>query len=51
MPTAITRYEGDMLFETEVGGQHITTDVTPPMGGKGRTAADWPRNPSGHPSG
>ena len=25
-----------MLFQTEVGGQHITTDVTPPMGGKGR---------------
>lgn len=36
MPTAITRYEGDMLFATEVGGQRITTDVTPPMGGKGR---------------
>jgi uncharacterized OsmC-like protein len=25
-----------MLFATEVGGQRITTDVTPPMGGKGR---------------
>jgi uncharacterized OsmC-like protein len=25
-----------MLFTTEVGGQRITTDVTPPMGGKGR---------------
>jgi putative redox protein len=25
-----------MLFETEVGGQRIVTDVTPPMGGKGR---------------
>jgi putative redox protein len=25
-----------MLFETEVGGQHIVTDVTPTMGGKGR---------------
>jgi putative redox protein len=36
MPVAITRYQGDMLFETEVGGQRITTDVTPPMGGKGR---------------
>lgn len=36
MPVAITRYQGDMLFETEVGGQHIVTDVTPPMGGKGR---------------
>ena len=36
MPTAITHYVGDMLFETEVGGQRITTDVTPPMGGKGR---------------
>lgn len=36
MTTAVTRYEGDMLFETEVGGQRIATDVTPPMGGKGR---------------
>jgi putative redox protein len=36
MATAFTRYEGNMLFQTEVGGQHITTDVTPPMGGKGR---------------
>ncbi len=36
MSIAITRYQGDMLFETEVGGQRITTDVTPPMGGKGR---------------
>jgi uncharacterized OsmC-like protein len=36
MAIAITRYEGDMLFQTEIGGQHITTDVTPPMGGKGR---------------
>jgi uncharacterized OsmC-like protein len=25
-----------MLFATEVGGQRIMTDVTPPMGGKGR---------------
>jgi putative redox protein len=25
-----------MLFETEVGGHQILTDVTPPMGGKGR---------------
>jgi len=36
MTTAVTRYEGDMLFETEIGGQRIVTDVTPPMGGKGR---------------
>jgi putative redox protein len=36
MPVAITRYRGDMLFETEVGGQRIVTDVTPPMGGQGR---------------
>jgi len=36
MPVAITHYRGDMLFETEVGGQRIATDVTPPMGGKGR---------------
>jgi putative redox protein len=36
MAIAITRYEGDMLFQTEVGGQQITSDVTPQMGGKGR---------------
>jgi uncharacterized OsmC-like protein len=36
MAIAITRYQGDMLFETELGGQRIRTDVTPPMGGKGR---------------
>ena len=36
MPVATTRYQGDMLFETEVGGQRIVTDVTSPMGGKGR---------------
>ncbi|UHD15563.1 OsmC family protein [Thiocapsa bogorovii] len=39
MPVAITRYQGGMLFETEVGGQRIVTDVTPPMGGKGRAPA------------
>jgi len=36
MPVATTRYQGDMLFETEIGGQRIATDVTSPMGGKGR---------------
>jgi uncharacterized OsmC-like protein len=36
MPVALTHYRGEMLFETEVGGQRIITDVTPPMGGKGR---------------
>ncbi len=34
--TAATRYQGDMLFETEIGGQRIVSDVTSPMGGKGR---------------
>ena len=38
MAVAITRYQGEMLFETEVGGQRIVTDVTPPMGGQGRAA-------------
>ncbi len=36
MAKAITRYLGEMMFETEVGGQRVVTDVTPPMGGKGR---------------
>jgi uncharacterized OsmC-like protein len=36
MAIALTRYEGDMLFETEIGGRCITTDVSPQMGGKGR---------------
>lgn len=36
MPSAVTRYRGQMLFETEVGGQTVVTDVTPPMGGQGR---------------
>lgn len=38
MAVAITRYQGEMLFETEIGGQRIVTDVTPPMGGQGRAA-------------
>ncbi len=38
MSTAITSYQGEMLFTTEIGSQHIATDVTPPMGGKGRAA-------------
>jgi putative redox protein len=36
MATAITRYRGEMLFETEVGGQQVASDVTPAMGGLGR---------------
>lgn len=36
MAIAITHYQGDMLFETEIGGQRILSDVTSPMGGKGR---------------
>lgn len=36
MAVALTHYRGEMLFETEVGSQRIVTDVTPPMGGKGR---------------
>ena len=36
MAIAVTRYQGDMLFETEIGGQRIVSDVTAPMGGKGR---------------
>lgn len=36
MAIAVTRYLGGMMFETEIGGQRIASDVTPPMGGKGR---------------
>jgi uncharacterized OsmC-like protein len=38
MTTAITRYQGDMLFETEINNQRVVSDVTPAMGGKGRAA-------------
>ncbi|MEY6430987.1 OsmC family protein [Thioalkalicoccus limnaeus] len=38
MPSIITRHNGDMVFETEVGSHRILNDVmpTPEWGGKGR---------------
>ena len=36
MPTITTQYQGDMLFESQVGAHRLTIDVPADMGGKDR---------------